>query len=307
MDLDTFVTYVYVMVDDYCKAHLAPDRHPGPGASLSRSEVITLAMIGQWFQFASERDFYETISEKLGSAFPCLPDRSQYNRQVRRHAAALGEVGIGLGRAVGEARPWYEAMDSVAAPVRNAKRRGCSWLDGRASLGWSNRLGWFFGFRVLTCCSPRGVLTGYGCAPGATNDRLLAETLFASRATPHPRLPNVGHATDSVYLADSNFAGAQWVPRWRTAYGVTVLASPQRDHPARWPRPLRRWVASHRQIIETVHDRLIHCCRLETDRAHTLPGFLATLAAKVALHNACCLINHRLGRPLLATRGLLRL
>lgn len=37
---DTFVTILYVLVDDFCKCNLSPDIHPGPPASLSRSEVI---------------------------------------------------------------------------------------------------------------------------------------------------------------------------------------------------------------------------------------------------------------------------
>ena len=58
IDTDTFVTILYVLADDFCKANLPPDIRPGPNASLSRSEVITLAVFGQWTRFESERGFY---------------------------------------------------------------------------------------------------------------------------------------------------------------------------------------------------------------------------------------------------------
>jgi len=38
IDIDTFLTILYVMVDDFCKSHLPVERRPGPPASLSRSE-----------------------------------------------------------------------------------------------------------------------------------------------------------------------------------------------------------------------------------------------------------------------------
>ena len=42
LSVDTFLTTLYVMVDDFCYS-LPPKRNPGPEASLSESEVITLA------------------------------------------------------------------------------------------------------------------------------------------------------------------------------------------------------------------------------------------------------------------------
>nr|MDJ0757466.1 hypothetical protein [Ardenticatenaceae bacterium] len=44
----------YVMVDDFCNFHCKPDIKPGQVASLTRSEVVTLAMAGQWSRFESE-------------------------------------------------------------------------------------------------------------------------------------------------------------------------------------------------------------------------------------------------------------
>lgn len=55
---DTFLLTLYVLVDDFCKAHLpAAEIRPGPAASLSRSEVVTLAVFSQFRQFKSERAF----------------------------------------------------------------------------------------------------------------------------------------------------------------------------------------------------------------------------------------------------------
>jgi hypothetical protein len=47
VDIDTFLTTLYVMVDDFCKTALPAESPPGPAAALSRSEVLTLAIFGQ--------------------------------------------------------------------------------------------------------------------------------------------------------------------------------------------------------------------------------------------------------------------
>jgi hypothetical protein len=88
LDVDTFLTTLYVMVDDFCHSHL-PTKKPGPQASLSPSEVITLAIFARWGRFSSERDFYRYARTCLCKAFPTLPDRSQFNRLVRSHTELI--------------------------------------------------------------------------------------------------------------------------------------------------------------------------------------------------------------------------
>ena len=58
VDVDTFLTTLYVLVDAFCQTSLPPDLPPGPQAARSRSEVVTLALCGQWQGFGSERGFY---------------------------------------------------------------------------------------------------------------------------------------------------------------------------------------------------------------------------------------------------------
>ncbi len=73
MDTDTFLTTLYVMADDFCKYQLPPEKTPGPRPTLTRGEVVTLALFGQWSCFLSERGFYRYASHHLRPAFPTLP------------------------------------------------------------------------------------------------------------------------------------------------------------------------------------------------------------------------------------------
>jgi hypothetical protein len=163
IDLDTFLTTLYVMVDDFCQSKRGSgSSRPGPATSLDESEVITLAIFGQWVQFPSERAFYRYAQQHLKAAFPALPDRSQFNRLQRRVRGRISMFGLFLVEQMKAQDCLYEALDSTAAVTRDAKRRGTGWLAGQADIGWSNRLGWYEGFHLLVTVTATGVITGFG-------------------------------------------------------------------------------------------------------------------------------------------------
>jgi len=305
LDVDTFLTALYVIVDDFCHSHRLKKR-PGPEASLSESEILTLAIFARFSRFASERDFYRYAKSNLRGAFPTLPDRSQFNRCVRSHARLLEEVALHLVRMMKAKRCHYEVLDASAMPIRDAKRRGEGWLAGYADIGWSNSLGWYEGFRLLVAVNPTGVITGFGFCPASTKDQPLAETFFALRCEPNPRAPSVGSAAAGPYVSDKGFEGEENHRRWLDLYGVRVICPPRRNgRKRRWPKGLRCWAASIRQIVETVYDKLHNAFGLRRERAHELSGLRARLAARVALHNFCIWLNEQLGRPRLAFADLL--
>jgi hypothetical protein len=304
VDLDTFLTALYVMVDDFCQSR-RPKRHPGPDASLSESEVLTLAIFARWSRFTSERDFYRYASGNLREAFPTLPDRSQFNRSVRSCTEIIEEVALHLAQVLEARECPYEALDSSAMPVRHAKRRGAGWLAGHADIGWSNSLGWYEGFRLLAAVDPRGVITGFGFSAASATDQQAAETFFAVRARPNPGLLSVGSAARGPYVTDKGFEGAENHRRWLDCYGARLICPPKRNARRGWPKRLRRWVAGIRQIVESVYDKLFNTFGLWRERPHELQGLRARLAARVALHNFCMWLNKQLGRPLLSFADLL--
>lgn len=306
MNVDTFLTELYVMVDDYCKAKVAPRKAPGPAPSLSQSEVVTLAMFAQWNLFESERAFYRYADRHLRPYFPTLPARSQLNRMVRAVSTTIIRFGLFLASLMRRADDVYEPLDTMGCRTRNRNRRGRSWLAGLADIGRCNRLGWYEGFHVMTSITPTGVITGFGIAPASTKEQPFAETFLAARACQHPRLPEVGQPFFGWYVADNGFCGRKRHERWARDYGAIVITPPQRHrtrHP--WPKHLRRWHASIRQIVETVHEKLLCAFRLDRDRPHDLYGFRARLAATVSLHNFCIWLNLKLGRNRLEFADLL--
>jgi hypothetical protein len=82
----------------------------------------------------------------------------------------------------------YEALDSSAMPIRNCKRRGHGWLAGNADIGWSNSIGCYEGFSLLTSVDPTGVISGFCFGAASTADQQMAET----PSSPQEPIPTKG-------------------------------------------------------------------------------------------------------------------
>lgn len=170
VDVDTFLTALYVIADDFCQSR-RPNKRPGPDASLSESEVVTLAVFARWSRFASERDFYRYAQTNLLDAFPTLPTRPQFNRLVRSCTGLIEQIVLHLATLLEARECPYEALDSSAMPTRDCKRRGAGWLAGYADVGWSNSIGWSEGFSLLTATDPTGVVTGFCFGAASSADQ----------------------------------------------------------------------------------------------------------------------------------------
>lgn len=123
VDVDTFLTALYVITDDFCQSR-RPKKRPGPDASLSESEVITLAIFARWSRFASERDFYRYAETDLLDAFPALPTRPQFKGLVRSCTGLIEEIVLHLATLLGARECPYEALDSSAMPPRDCASAG---------------------------------------------------------------------------------------------------------------------------------------------------------------------------------------
>jgi hypothetical protein len=76
-----------------------------------------------------------------------------------------------------------------------------------------------------------------------------------------------------------------------------VAATPYDDSRRAWLKKDRRWASGKRQITEGVICQLKDFFGLERQRAKTLGGLLARLAAKIAAYTCAQRINGTLGRP----------
>jgi hypothetical protein len=184
MDLDSFLVSLYVLVDDRWKAghpSSAP-RKPGRPALLSESEVLTLAILAQWPRFRSERDFWRFASSHLRPYFPMLCSQGQLNRRIRALEPEMRALQRSFAEELSEPSAAYRVMDTtlVAAIVR-VRASGKGLFCGQASFGRSaSKTEWVYGFKVALVVDPEGVISAFGLAEAASDERPIGDALIAS-------------------------------------------------------------------------------------------------------------------------------
>jgi hypothetical protein len=288
MDLNSFLVSLYVLVDDWWhERHPYSPRKPGRPALLSDPEVLTLAIFAQWPRFRSERDFWRFASAHLRPYFPKLCTQGQFNRRVRALELELRALQRDFAGEIAETSAVYRVLDTTLVPAMvrvRASRKGL--FCGQASFGRSaSKTEWIYGFKVALVVDPKGVVSAFGLAPAASDERPIGEALIAEDL-------------HEAYLADKGFTGLEWERHWLERYGALVAATPYDDSRRAWSKADRRWASGKRQIIEGVICQLKDFFSLERHRAKTLGGLLTRLAAKIAAYTCAQCMNDSLGRPL---------
>lgn len=319
LDLETFLTTLYVMVDDLYQRHIRPrmPAHGGPAPRLADSEVLCLGLAAQWrcgVPWKSERGCLRDLAKHLRPLFPGLTTQSAFNRRLRRLWGAF----LLLQEAVAEeliTPDDYELFDCVPVPVaRGARSFHPGWLAEIARIGKGGNDRYFYGLHLLLVLSASGAATGWTLAAGNVQERWLAELLLSARAgcpqllgprdpkTGKPSLvlpeewvgpvQSCGQARGRPMVSDRGFNGADWLAHWRADYGAEVIPKLRRGG-----RRVERWLSRLRQVIETVFAHLCDTFGLSYPGAHTRWGLVTRVAAKVAAYNLALKINRQLGRP----------
>ena len=94
-ELDTFVTALYVKIDDALRIH--PELRQwrpsvGLAPKLSDAELLTLAVLQALLGFTSETRFLRHAKGHLGSWFPYIPHQSGYNKRLRKAQGQLRAI-----------------------------------------------------------------------------------------------------------------------------------------------------------------------------------------------------------------------
>jgi hypothetical protein len=319
LDLETFLTTLYVMVDDLFQQHVRPQMPAcgGPPPHLADSEVLCLGLAAQWrsgVPWKSERGFLRYAHKHLRHLFPGLTTQTAFNRRLRRLWGAFLLLQAAVAQELGTPEE-FEVIDGVPVPVaRGARSFHPGWLADIARVGKGGNDRYFYGVRLLLVLSASGLAGAWTMAAGNVQERWLAELLLSAQAgapqllgphdptTGQPELDlptdwvgpvqSCGPASGKPKMTDSGFVGKEWLEHWKRDYGATVVPKPKNATPE-WSR----WFGSLRQVAETAFSHLCDSFGLKYPGAHTKWGLLTRIAAKLAAYNLGIRINRALGRP----------
>ena len=292
-DLDTFVTALYVTIDDALR--MRPELRQwrpriGLAPKLSDAELLTLAVLQALLGFTSETRFLRHAGLHLRSWFPYIPHQSGYNKRLRKaagpaqgHHPPAGEPTPSTGTttpgswtrrrssADARARPrcavtWPGGPPMATAPVTRASSGGCG------SISCARRRG---------CRSPSRWPT-----PRSTSARWRGTS---SRPSPRCCVPDSGSSPIR------GIAPASSSPSW-PSHGVELVRPAHKSDRGRTTSPLLKPL---RQLIESVNATLKTQLDLERHGGRTPGGVMTRVLQRLLALTAAIWHNAQSGqRPL---------
>lgn len=279
MDLDTFLTTVFCLCDDFLVGQKLRQRGPQP--ILFDSEVLTMEIAGEFLGMDTDQGIFRFFRRHYGSLFPKL--QTVHRTTFSRQAANLWAVKRSLWehmRGWVDQDPALSVLDSLPVPVcRFARAPFCRRLPEISAYGYDPvARQTFFGLRAHLSIAWPGVITAFELAPANVSDPAMA--------------PEVLAGIQGWALADR----AYWSPPLREALATQALRllAPFRSR-THEKQPWPFWLLLKRRRIETVIAQLVerfHLARVwARDRWHVCSRMLRKLLS----HTVAVLLCQRGG------------
>jgi hypothetical protein len=277
-DLDTLLTAIYVLLDDFLPDRAGPGRRP----RITDAELITLAVAQVFLGVGNDRQFLGLAAWRLGHLFPYLPEQPGYDKRLRSLAPQIVRSVDYLAFVSPSLFDGLRLLDSTPVPCgasRETVRR--SEFAGTASYGHCASHGrWFWGFRLYLLCASDGTPIVFELAPANAPERQVAAEMLE-------RVSLVGHTV----VADKGFSGRGF-EGFMADRGAVFLRPDRKDEGPRFGS-----LGSVRQRIESVFWTRKGQLGLERHGARTMPGLFARIGIRLLALSAGLWHNWQIDKP----------
>lgn len=263
-----------VLVDDWYqqKGQYLLHRTVGDKPVFSDSEMLTLMLAIDFFEFTSERRYHAFIAANYRALFPRLLDQSQYNRRARKLRYLLNELRKVWATDLGVYWEKHFLLDTTPVIVVGYRRdKSHSDFRGSADYGYcaARRLK-YFGYKLVMLTTLDGTPYSFELVPAHTDERDAADEILDT-------LPVGSHA-----WSDKGFIGEDWQADWQ-AQGVYVWTAKRENQQQQNPPPFDQLLHQIRERIEGAFDLLKEGGRsVERTLAITVEGVCARIIAKIS-------------------------
>lgn len=278
----------------------AENHRPGRNPDCPDSDILTIAWLLEYIGADSEHSGYRRFKEtQLRSVFPCLPERSRFNRR-RRNLWGASEV---IRRTLTQFLPHTDVyiVDSFPMPICDEKRAKASksdlkWADGSGTLATyghaaTKSLGTFFGFRGHLLTTHQGVPVDVAIAGANIDDREVLGVMVENRNYP-------------ILLGDKGYVSEALHKELLATENTCLLPTHRRNQKHQYPQDFRKQHCKMRRRIETTISQLTQQFGVSRIRARNQWGLQTRMSNKIG---ACLLgtfLNQCLGRPLMKLKDL---
>ena len=274
ISIDELLLVVFCLVDDWYQRQGARllGRTVGAKPTFSDSEMLTLMLAIDFFEFTSERRFVAFLRANYLALFPQLLDQSQYNRRARSLRYLLNALREDWAADLGVQFERHFLLDTtpvIAMGYRRDKRH--SDFRGSAEYGYcAARQLHYFGYKLVMLTTLDGTPYAFELVPANTDERDAADEILDT-------LP-----PDSNAWSDKGFIDAEWQTDW-AEHDVHVWTTKRKNQKAQNPPAFDRLLNRVRERIEGACDILKEGGRsVEHTLARTVDGLCTRVIAKIA-------------------------
>jgi hypothetical protein len=263
-----------VLVDDWYqqKGQYLLQRTVGDKPVFSDSEMLTLMLAIDFFEFTSERRYHAFIAANYRALFPHLLDQSQYNRRARSLRYVLNELRKAWANDLGVQWEKHFLLDTTPVIVVGYRRdKSHSDFRGSADYGYcaARRLK-YFGYKLVMLTTLNGTPYSFELVTAHTDERDAADEILDT-------LPAGSNA-----WSDKGFIGDDWQADWRTQ-GIYVWTTKRENQHQQNPAQFDQLLNQVRERIEGAFDLLKEGGRsVEKTLAITVEGVCARIIAKIS-------------------------
>jgi len=263
-----------VVVDDWYtqKGQYLLKRSVGVKPTFSDSEMLTLMLAIDFFEFSSERRYHAFVQANYLDLFPQLLDQSQYNRRARSLRFLLNALRQDWVNELGVQWEKHFLLDSTPVPVVGYRRdKSHSHFRGSADYGYcAARRMKYYGYKLVMLTTLNGTPYRFELVPADTDERVAADEILDT-------LP-----TGSNVWSDKGFIDADWQADWQ-AQAVYVWTAKRENQHQQNPPAFDQLLNHVRERIEGAFDILKEGGRsVEKTLAITVEGVCSRVIAKIS-------------------------
>ena len=274
ISIELLFLVTYVLVDDWYqrKGRYLVYRTVGDLPTFCNSEMLTLMLAIDFFEFTSERRYVAFVRANYLRLFPHLLTQSQYNRRARQLGALLNALRQDWASELGVQLENHFLLDTtpvIAVGYRRTKHQ--SDFLGSAAYGYcAARRMKYFGYKLAMLTTLDGTPYAFELLPANTDEREAADEILDS-------LPPNSHV-----WSDKGFIGEEWQAQWAET-GRHIWTTKRENQLSQNPPAFDQLLNRVRERVEGAFDILKEGGRsVEHTLAHTIEGLCSRILAKIS-------------------------
>ncbi len=271
-------------------------RRTGPSPEIPDVKIIQLIILKNLLGFKHESSFLRFIQNlKLKSFFPCLPERSRFNRRTRVLSQVIERIQFELLKRLEADSLKVRIIDTTPIPVVRLARKNQSKIVGKNDLkvGYCSAQRYYYvGLKLSLAINLEGIPTYFEFHPANQHDLKIL-------------VKEANNLRGLVLVGDKGYLSREAKKNLKQKLGIALITpykKNQKDKKLTWKE---KHLLKNRKLIETVISQLKDQFNLDKLSAKSLEGFKERTRQVMLTYTFGIYFNRQTNRNILSIKSIL--